>query len=123
MARCVAPGFPIPRSNLPTNTFPRTHFSGSRDKRYQPFVAPYQPGRCARLCHSSFCILADSFNRTPEPKICSTILEHIGNTPVVRINNIGKSAGLKCELLAKCEFFNAGGSVCTRVVSVIARFQ
>ncbi len=39
----------------------------------------------------------------------------IGHTPLVRINNIGKSAGLKCELLAKCEFFNAGGSVKDRI--------
>ena len=50
-----------------------------------------------------------------KPKILDTILQHIGNTPVVRINNIGKSAGLKCELLAKCEFFNAGGSVKDRI--------
>jgi cystathionine beta-synthase len=44
-----------------------------------------------------------------------TILENIGNTPMVRINKIAKSAGLKCELLAKCEFFNAGGSVKDRI--------
>ena len=51
----------------------------------------------------------------PEPKILSSILDHIGNTPLVRINKISKSAGLKCELLAKCEFFNAGGSVKDRI--------
>ena len=33
----------------------------------------------------------------------------------MRINKISKSAGLKCELLAKCEFFNAGGSVKDRI--------
>jgi len=43
------------------------------------------------------------------------ILQRIGDTPLVRINNIGKSCGLKCELLAKCEFFNAGGSVKDRI--------
>jgi cystathionine beta-synthase len=48
-------------------------------------------------------------------KILNTILENIGNTPVVRINKIGKSHGLKCELLAKCEYFNAGGSVKDRI--------
>ena len=31
----------------------------------------------------------------------STILEGIGNTPMVRINNIGKSCGIKCEI---CKF-------------------
>ncbi|XP_071806238.1 cystathionine beta-synthase-like [Asterias amurensis] len=48
-------------------------------------------------------------------KILPNILKMIGHTPLVRINNIGKSAGLKCELLAKCEFFNAGGSVKDRI--------
>eukprot|EP01098_Paradermamoeba_levis_P004426 TRINITY_DN18_c0_g1_i1.p1 TRINITY_DN18_c0_g1~~TRINITY_DN18_c0_g1_i1.p1 ORF type:complete len:501 (-),score=206.94 TRINITY_DN18_c0_g1_i1:143-1645(-) len=52
---------------------------------------------------------------TPEPKILTNILDHIGWTPVVKINRIGKSEGLKCELLAKCEYFNAGGSVKDRI--------
>ncbi|KAF9169287.1 hypothetical protein BGX21_010486 [Mortierella sp. AD011] len=50
-----------------------------------------------------------------EPPILNNILEHIGNTPLVRINKIAKSEGLQCELLAKCEFFNAGGSVKDRI--------
>jgi cystathionine beta-synthase len=45
----------------------------------------------------------------------NTILEHIGNTPLVRINNITKKEGIKAEILAKCEFFNAGGSVKDRI--------
>ncbi|KAM4701196.1 cystathionine beta-synthase isoform 2-T5 [Discoglossus pictus] len=49
------------------------------------------------------------------PKILSSILQKIGDTPLVRINQIGKRYGLKCELLAKCEFFNAGGSVKDRI--------
>ncbi|XP_040190135.1 cystathionine beta-synthase isoform X2 [Rana temporaria] len=49
------------------------------------------------------------------PSIMSTILQKIGHTPLVRINKIGKRHGLKCELLAKCEFFNAGGSVKDRI--------
>ncbi|KAF9376507.1 hypothetical protein CPB97_010750 [Podila verticillata] len=51
----------------------------------------------------------------PEPPVLDTILEHIGNTPLVRLNKISKSEGLQCELLAKCEFFNAGGSVKDRI--------
>ncbi|XP_022104066.1 cystathionine beta-synthase-like isoform X1 [Acanthaster planci] len=47
--------------------------------------------------------------------ILPNVLKMIGHTPLVRINNIGKSAGLKCELVAKCEFFNAGGSVKDRI--------
>ncbi|NWT55760.1 CBS synthase, partial [Erythrocercus mccallii] len=44
---------------------------------------------------------------TEEKKILPSILKKIGCTPMVRINKIGKSYGLKCELLAKCEYFNA----------------
>ncbi|KAM6290445.1 cystathionine beta-synthase-like [Porphyrio hochstetteri] len=52
---------------------------------------------------------------TEETKILPNILKKIGCTPMVRINKIGKSYGLKCELLAKCEYFNAGGSVKDRI--------
>ena len=53
---------------------------------------------------------------TPEPLICDSILDHVGNTPLVRLNSVTK--GLKCEVLAKCEFFNAGGSVKDRIGKV-----
>jgi cystathionine beta-synthase len=46
-------------------------------------------------------------------KICDSILDTIGNTPLVRLKSIGKKTG--CELLAKCEFLNAGGSVKDRI--------
>ena len=42
-----------------------------------------------------------------------SILDAIGNTPLVRLNKIGSHTG--CEILAKCEFFNAGGSVKDRI--------
>lgn len=45
--------------------------------------------------------------------IYSNILETIGNTPVVKINHL--SQGLECELYAKCEFFNPGGSIKDRI--------
>ena len=41
----------------------------------------------------------------------SSILENIGNTPLVRYKRIEESEGLQCELLAKCEFFNAGVNI------------
>ena len=51
------------------------------------------------------------------PKICDTILDHIGNTPLVRLNKIPAMQGVPegVEILAKCEFFNAGGSVKDRI--------
>lgn len=41
------------------------------------------------------------------------ILHSVGRTPLVRLNHVGKEFG--CELLAKCEFMNPGGSVKDRV--------
>lgn len=49
------------------------------------------------------------------PKICSSILDAIGDTPIVRINNITKQENIQCELLVKCEFMNPGGSFKDRV--------
>ncbi|KTD11707.1 cystathionine beta-synthase [Legionella gratiana] len=45
--------------------------------------------------------------------IYSNILATIGHTPVVKINRLGRD--LECELYAKCEFFNPGGSVKDRI--------
>jgi len=45
--------------------------------------------------------------------IYPNILATIGRTPVVKINRLAK--GLDCELYAKCEFFNPGGSVKDRI--------
>lgn len=43
----------------------------------------------------------------------NNILEVIGRTPLVRINRLGKD--LECNLWAKCEFLNPGGSVKDRI--------
>jgi len=48
-------------------------------------------------------------------KILKNILDQIGNTPIVEINKISQSYDIKCQFLAKCEFFNAGGSVKDRI--------
>ena len=46
-------------------------------------------------------------------KIFDSILDAIGHTPMVRLQNVGAEHG--CEILAKCEFLNAGGSVKDRI--------
>ena len=46
-------------------------------------------------------------------QIHDSILETTGNTPLVRLSRIAK--GLPCEVLAKCEFMNPGGSVKDRI--------
>lgn len=44
---------------------------------------------------------------------CDTVLSAIGNTPLVKLRKV--SAHLKCNVYAKCEYFNAGGSVKDRI--------
>ncbi len=46
-------------------------------------------------------------------RIYDSILEAIGNTPLVRLRSVGRETG--CEILAKCEYLNAGGSVKDRI--------
>ena len=53
--------------------------------------------------------------REHSAKIKDTILDCVGNTPMVRINNITKAEGIECEILAKCEFLNPCGSVKDRI--------
>ncbi len=45
--------------------------------------------------------------------IHENILGTIGRTPIVRLNRVGR--GLRCNLLAKLEFFSPGGSVKDRI--------
>ncbi|KAK6517979.1 cystathionine beta-synthase [Arthrobotrys conoides] len=51
----------------------------------------------------------------PPPPIASDILTHIGQTPLVKLNRIPQSLGIKATVYAKCEYFNAGGSVKDRI--------
>ena len=48
-----------------------------------------------------------------QPSILDSILDAVGNTPMVRLARIGRD--LPCELVAKCEFMNPGGSVKDRI--------
>ncbi len=42
-------------------------------------------------------------------EVADSLLDLVGNTPMVRLDRMGK--GLPCQLVAKLEFMNAGGSV------------
>ena len=55
----------------------------------------------------------DNLQISDESRVYENILQTIGKTPLVRINNIGRS--LPCSLYAKVEFFNPGGSVKDRI--------
>jgi len=59
---------------------------------------------------------AHSERATPiHDRILDSVLEAIGNTPMVRCKRIAEEEGIECEVLLKCEFFNAGGSVKDRI--------
>jgi cystathionine beta-synthase len=47
------------------------------------------------------------------PGIRDSICDAVGYTPMVRLARVGR--GLPCELVAKCEFMNPGGSVKDRI--------
>ena len=47
----------------------------------------------------------------------NNILETIGRTPLVRLNKIARD--YPCEIYAKCEFFNPGGSVKDRIAAAM----
>ena len=50
---------------------------------------------------------------SPDLRVYDNILEAIGNTPLVRLNRIGR--GIPCPIYAKLEFLNPGGSVKDRI--------
>jgi cystathionine beta-synthase len=55
----------------------------------------------------------DTLDHVGESAIKDTILEAIGNTPLVRLHKVAR--GVRPELLAKVEFLNPGGSVKDRI--------
>ncbi|XP_015905542.1 cystathionine beta-synthase [Parasteatoda tepidariorum] len=91
------------------------------------FLPPDLPSKCTWHLDVSEKSVHNHTSRTfkPEsPKILPNVLHAIGNTPMIKLNHIPQEYGLKCELLAKCEFFNAGGSVKDRIaVRMIAEAE
>jgi cysteine synthase A len=54
-------------------------------------------------------------------RIYDSIIDTIGATPLVRIHRLAEQAGVKADILGKCEFFNPLSSVKDRIgVSMIA---
>ncbi|KAG5482134.1 hypothetical protein CUR178_05991 [Leishmania enriettii] len=51
----------------------------------------------------------------PRAHILANTLEAVGNTPCIRLNRVPQKHGIRCEVVAKCEFLNPGGSVKDRI--------
>jgi cystathionine beta-synthase len=51
----------------------------------------------------------------PFAEISDSALDLIGFTPMVSMSRLAKHLDVECEIVGKCEFFNAGGSVKDRI--------
>ena len=56
-----------------------------------------------------------SFDKPGRGRVYDSILETIGNTPLVRIGKLAAERGCQAEVLAKLEFFNPISSVKDRI--------
>ena len=56
-----------------------------------------------------------TFDKPGRGRVYGSILETIGNTPLVRIDQLAKEEGCQAEVLAKLEFFNPISSVKDRI--------
>jgi cysteine synthase A len=56
-----------------------------------------------------------TFDKPGRGRVYNSILETIGNTPLVRIGRLAQEAGCQAEVLAKLEFFNPLSSVKDRI--------
>lgn len=102
------PVAPIPASRRKTSKARIVSGSGLSIPPNLPSRCTWQPGSKENSPHSKD-------TREKRPGILPTVLDFIGNTPLIQLNSINKTEGLECDLLAKCEFFNAGGSVKDRI--------
>jgi cystathionine beta-synthase len=59
--------------------------------------------------------MASVNGRLHAPGTHESVLELIGQTPLVRLQKIPQSLGIEATIYGKCEFFNAGGSVKDRI--------
>ena len=55
------------------------------------------------------------FTTAGRGKVYNSILETVGDTPMVRLNRIAKEAGAVAEIYAKLEFFNPSSSIKDRI--------
>ena len=82
------------------------------DREFE-FIAPNRESRCTYGRSD-----ADPHFHYKSPdcqKVMDSILHRVGNTPMVHLKNLPADHNLRCKVLAKCEFFNPGGSVKDRI--------
>ncbi|NWH82712.1 CBS synthase, partial [Piaya cayana] len=72
-------------------------------EKEREWIRPDTPSKCTWKLGKPISASPHRHTTLPEPlKILPSILDKVGNTPLVRINKIGKQYGLKCELCEYC---------------------
>ncbi|XP_053733613.1 cystathionine beta-synthase b isoform X1 [Synchiropus splendidus] len=101
---------------LPADSGESRHDGGETSEDERKWTRPDLPSKCTwRLGAPESESPHSKAEPLPTPNILPNILWKVGNTPMVRLNRIPKEFGLKCEMLVKCEFFNASGSSKDRI--------
>ncbi len=68
--------------------------------------------------------MSDAQHEPGHGRIFNSIIETVGNTPLVRLNNMAKDEDTRADILLKLEFFNPLGSVKDRIgVSMIEALE
>ncbi|XP_014212404.1 cystathionine beta-synthase [Copidosoma floridanum] len=78
-------------------------------------IRPDLPSRCTWSPNAAGSHHTERSKQCDRKKVMPDILHAIGGTPMVRLNNLPKTLGIQCEVFAKCEFMNPGGSVKDRI--------
>ncbi|NXX49469.1 CBS synthase, partial [Tricholaema leucomelas] len=74
-------------------------------EKEREWIRPDTPSKCTWKLGKPLSASPHRHTALPEPlKILPSILNKVGNTPLVRINKIGKQYGLKCELCENLPF-------------------
>ncbi|NXT57339.1 CBS synthase, partial [Pluvianellus socialis] len=72
-------------------------------EKEREWIRPDTPSKCTWKLGKPLSASPHRHTTLPEPlKIMPSILNKVGDTPLVRINKIGKQYGLKCELCEYC---------------------
>ena len=73
------------------------------------------PSKCTWTPGAPLSSCPHPLGRPRRPLIGDSILDFVGDTPMVRLNRVAASLPAGVELVAKCEFMSAGGSVKDRI--------
>ncbi|CAI4227374.1 unnamed protein product [Auanema sp. JU1783] len=93
------------------------------NEHFDPSVLIYDPTTLSRswtrdVDHNKWTNLTCSIKspRLQRPNgVVNSLLDMIGNTPLVKLQKLPEMHGVKCNIYAKCEFLNAGGSIKDRI--------